>query len=56
MIELVVEDLKDNIEAFLEFCHYRKREEGRHRDESITRDEWLEAKRKELHSRMRNRR
>lgn len=56
MIELVVEELKDNIEAFLEFCNYRKREEGRHSDETITRDEWLESKRKELHSRMRNRR
>ena len=56
MIELVVEELKDNIEAFLEFCNYRKREESRHSDETITRDEWLEAKRKELHSRMRNRR
>ena len=56
MIELVVEELKDDIEAFLEFCHYRKREEGRHSGETITRDEWLDTKRKELHSRMRNRR
>ncbi|WP_223270342.1 hypothetical protein [Colwellia sp. C1TZA3] len=56
MIELVVEELKDDIEAFLDFCHYRKREEGRHSDEKITRYEWLEAKRKELHSRIRNRR
>jgi uncharacterized membrane protein YkvA (DUF1232 family) len=55
MIDLVVEELKDDIEAFLDFCHYRKREEGRHSDETITRDEWLDAKRKELHSRMQNR-
>ena len=56
MIELVAEELKDDIEAFLEFCNYRTREEGRHGDAAVTRDEWLESKRKELHSRMRNRR
>ena len=56
MIELVAEELKDDIDAFLEFCAYRTREEGRHSDATITRDEWLDAKRRELHSRMRNRR
>ncbi len=56
MIELVAEELKDDIEAFLEFCTYRTREEGRNADATITRDEWLDAKRRELHSRMRNRR
>ncbi|GLX79603.1 hypothetical protein tinsulaeT_29430 [Thalassotalea insulae] len=56
MIELVAEELKDDIEAFSEFCAYREREEGRAGDATITRDEWLGAKRRELHSRMRNRR
>ena len=56
MIELVAEELKDDIDAFLEFCAYRTREEARHSDATITRDEWLDAKRRELHSRMRNRR
>ncbi len=56
MIELVAEDLKDDIEAFEEFCAYRIREKDRVGDEAITRDEWLDAKRRELHSRMRNRR
>ncbi|GAA6206269.1 YkvA family protein [Thalassotalea sp. SU-HH00458] len=56
MIELVAEELKDDIEAFEEFCAYRAREEGRTGDVTITRDEWLGAKRRELHSRMRNRR
>lgn len=56
MIELVAEELKDDIEAFLEFCNYRSREEGRNSDATVTRDEWLDAKRRELHSRMRNRR
>jgi uncharacterized membrane protein YkvA (DUF1232 family) len=56
MIELVAEELKDDIEAFEEFCAYRSREEARTGDTTVTRDEWLDAKRRELHSRMRNRR
>ena len=56
MIELVAEELKDDIEAFEEFCAYRTREEGRKGDATITRDEWLDSKRRELHSRMRHRR
>ena len=56
MIELVADELKDDIEAFEEFCAYREREEGRSGDATITRDEWLDSKRRELHSRMRNRR
>jgi len=56
MIELVVEELKDDIDAFEEFCAYREREEGRSGDATITREEWLDSKRRELHSRMRNRR
>ncbi len=56
MIELVAEELKDDIEAFEEFCAYREREEGRSGEATITREEWLGSKRRELHSRMRNRR
>jgi len=56
MIELVVSELKDDMEAFLEFCEYRSREEVRKDPETITREEWLESKRKELHGRMRSRR
>jgi len=56
MIELVAAEFKDDIEAFEEFCLYRTREEGRAGDNPITRDEWLEAKRHELHSRMKSRR
>ncbi len=56
MIELVAEELEPDIEAFGEFCAYREREEGRAGDSTITRDEWLDSKRRELHSRMRNRR
>ncbi len=56
MIELVAEELKDDIEAFEDFCAYRQREGERAGDATITREEWLDAKRRELHSRMRNRR
>ena len=56
MIELVSEDLKDDIEAYEEFCSYRERESERAGDSTITREEWLDSKRRELHSRMRNRR
>ena len=56
MIELVAAEFKDDIEAFEEFCAYREREEGRSGDTPVTRDEWLDAKRRELHSRMRSRR
>lgn len=56
MIELVAEELQPDIEAFGEFCAYREREEGRTGDNTVTREEWLDSKRRELHSRMRNRR
>ena len=56
MIELVAEEFKDDVEAFEEFCAYREREEGRHGEEAITREEWLDSKRHELHSRMSSRR
>ncbi|TKB47034.1 YkvA family protein [Thalassotalea mangrovi] len=55
MIELVAMDLHDDIEAFDEFCSYREREKERASD-TITKDDWLDAKRRELHSRMRHRR
>lgn len=56
MIELVADELSDDIEAFVEFCAYRDREQDRAGDSTITREEWLDSKRRELHSRMRNRR
>lgn len=56
MIELVAEELAGDIEAFNEFCAYREREQERAGDAVITTDDWLDAKRRELHSRMRNRR
>lgn len=56
MIELVVDELAGDVEAYEEFCDYRVREEGRRGEDTITREEWLADKRRELHSRMRSRR
>lgn len=56
MIELVVDELLDDVEAYEEFCEYRLREQHRRGDEVITKADWLDEKRRELHARMRNRR
>ena len=55
MVQLVVAELGPEIDAYLEFCEYRSSEEKRRGDE-VSREEWLSAKRSELHSRMRKRR
>ncbi|MEM7762721.1 MAG: YkvA family protein [Pseudomonadota bacterium] len=58
MVELVVRELKHEIEAYEDFCAFRDREEQK-RDEAeddVTREEWLAGRRMELHSRMRRRR
>jgi len=57
MIELVVRELKHEIEAYEDFRDFRARankESGRRA--GVTREQWLESRRKELHSRMRRRR
>ncbi|MGE4649259.1 MAG: YkvA family protein [Myxococcota bacterium] len=57
MVELVVRDLKHDIDAFSDFCNYRKTETKRRGTENeISRDEWIAAKRNQLHQRMRRRR
>lgn len=50
MIELVVRELANEIEAYADFCQYRKVAP------EATREEWLENKRKQLYARMRRRR
>lgn len=58
MVELVVTELAHEIEAYSDFCSFREgREElyGSEQDPS-TRDEWLDARRRALHDRMRRRR
>lgn len=57
MIELVVRELKHEIEAYEDFRDYRDRvrkENGRRK--GVTREDWLENRRKELQTRMRRRR
>lgn len=57
MIELVVRELKHEIEAYQDFCDYRnrtKREQGE--GATVSRQGWLTERRKSLQSRMRRRR
>ena len=55
MVELVVRELRHEIEAYEDFCAYRAQRDARG-DDPVTREEWLTARRKALQSRMRNRR
>jgi len=57
MIELVVRELKHEIEAYEDFRDYRDsvdKKSGRRK--GVTREDWLKNRRKELQSRMRRRR
>ena len=57
MIELVVRELKHEVEAYSDFCGYRERltqEQGH--AAKVSREGWLENRRKELQVRMRRRR
>jgi uncharacterized membrane protein YkvA (DUF1232 family) len=56
MIELVVSELKHEIDAFEDFCRYRADERSRNRNPDLSREEYLAIKRRELHARMRRRR
>ena len=56
MIELVVSALKPEIDAFEDFCRYRREEQSRNRNPNVSREEYLTMKRRELHARMRRRR
>jgi uncharacterized membrane protein YkvA (DUF1232 family) len=58
MIELCVRELKHELEAYEDFCNFRKAEAAKHGVDPATigRAEWLEEQRQELHQRMRRRR
>ena len=60
LVALVVRDLKHEIEAYEDFCHFRKAEEKRRSvagtSTKVRRDDWLTERRAVLHSRMRRRR
>jgi uncharacterized membrane protein YkvA (DUF1232 family) len=62
MIELVVEELRDELEAYEDFCQFREEEHARQAGGggtrpagTVTRKDWLDAKRAELHERERSR-
>ncbi len=59
MVELVVQELKHDLEAYDDFCNYRRTEAGKRRgngNATVTREQWLDARRRQLHGRMRRRR
>lgn len=56
MIELVIGELKPELDAFIDFSRYRSEEKARNRNPNLSREEYLDIKRRELHGRMRRRR
>lgn len=60
MVELVVRELKHEIEAYTDFCDFRARQTPKpgikRKTSDVTRDQWLAERRDELQSRMRRRR
>jgi len=60
MIELVVRELKHEIDAYCDFCDFRNSRKPSRRikpsSADITREKWLNARREDLQSRMRRRR
>lgn len=58
MIEMVSRELKHEIQAYRDFCVFRAAESSRLGQEAmeLERSDWLEERRKQLHSRMRSRR
>ena len=58
MIEMVTMELKHEIQAYRDFCVFRASETSRlgHEAKEVERSDWLEDRRKQLHSRMRRRR
>jgi uncharacterized membrane protein YkvA (DUF1232 family) len=55
-VEIVIRELKAEIEAYNEFCDFRRTEEARliaaGQDPDLNRDQWIGAKREQLHARM----
>jgi uncharacterized membrane protein YkvA (DUF1232 family) len=56
MVELVVRELRHEIEAYQDFCSFRAAEDAKPQHDAVTREAWLVARRRALQSRMRNRR
>ncbi|HMB60167.1 MAG TPA: YkvA family protein [Xanthomonadales bacterium] len=58
MIDIVTQDMEHEIHAYRDFCVFRAAEASRKGEEAedLARSDWLEERRKQLHSRMRRRR
>lgn len=58
MIDIVTSDLEHEMQAYRDFCVFRAAEASRlgSSAEGLERSDWLEERRKQLHSRMRRRR
>ena len=58
MIDIVTRELQHEIEAYRDFCVFRAAEASRVGEDAqaLERSDWLEERRKQLHSRMRRRR
>jgi uncharacterized membrane protein YkvA (DUF1232 family) len=60
MIELVVRELRHEIDAYRDFCEFRQANKPNRgvkaKSSDLTRDKWLESRRQALQSRMRRRR
>ncbi len=57
MIELVVQELEHELDGYMDFCSFRSTREKRFgKEDRSTRDEWITARRKQLHARVRRRR
>lgn len=56
MVELVVRELRHEIDAYLDFCEFRTTARERSANASVRREDWLNRRREELQSRMRRRR
>ena len=56
MTELVVRELRHDLDAYRDFCRYRAEREQRGYKKHVSREDWLAAKRRQLFLRMRRRR
>ena len=56
MIELVVRELKYELEAYLDFCRFRDQQKTEQDNPEVSRSSWLENKREALMGRMQKRR
>jgi uncharacterized membrane protein YkvA (DUF1232 family) len=57
MAELILRDLRNELEAYRDFCQYREEQEQRRgKNAHVGRERWLAAKRRQLFARMNRRR